>query len=167
MVQGSIHNDYDKAATYILYGSKKWRETQGSTVERTSPSTMEDLKSFPFCNGGAHKSFPFHNDGAHKNGSEVGAIAGRETQRRKLKERTGSQSRTGAATAEAQDLRSGAHNDVKFGKSNWETFPSAVHNCGNQSNKTSDSETKWQSIEIEFIGASCSSLFRNNGSSDD
>ena len=54
--------------------------------------------------------------------------------------------------AEAQDLRSGTHSNARFEKSNQETFPSAIHNCENQSNNTSNSKTKWQPIEIEIIG---------------
>ena len=59
----------------------------------------------------------------------------------------------GAAMVESQDLRSGAHSDTRFENSNRETFPSTVRICGNQSNKTFDSETKWQSIET--IEAHC------------
>ena len=52
-----------------------------------------------------------------------------------------------AATAEAQDLRSGVNNDARFYKKqskNQKTLPSVVCNCGNQSNNTLRLETKGQ-----------------------
>ena len=77
-----------------------------------------------------------------------------------------------AAMVEAQDLRSGTHNDARFEKSNRETLPSAVRNCGNQSNKTSDlkkpndSRLRQRSLELVARHSSATAEARITKTSD-